>query len=84
MYCPLQIEAQRYPSGPQSSQAVCVWTGLWMEVADRWLGGQIGLTRPQFKHSHVTLKGNINVNSIQNTTFAGGDLIAFYLTYRTE
>lgn len=58
--------------------------GLWDEVADRWLGGQIGLTRPQFKHSDVTLEGNVNVNSIWDRTFAGGDVIALYLMYRTE
>lgn len=48
------------------------------------VGGQIGLTRPQFKHSDVALKGNINVNSIWDKTFSGGDFIALYLTYRTE
>lgn len=44
------------------------------------VGGQIALTPPQFKHSDVTLKGNGNVNSIRDETFAGGDFIALSLT----
>lgn len=47
-------------------------------LTDGW--GQIGLAWPQFKHSDVTLKGDVNVNSIWDKTFAGGAFIALYLT----